>query len=984
MFLAESGGLLEGVGELEDGEILLVAADDLNADGESFGSEAGRHGGSRVTGGGDVPAGLHPIDVAGEFHAGDLGGVGRVDVEGRQLRGGENEILVLLKEGLETAPDPAVGGFGARDIGAGEALSFADLGREGVLESFGMLAQLAAVNGRGVPGAQQAEAGFGGGKIGLGLFDDAAERFEGGAMGVHHGADARVEGNATETPEPGDAHTFETAAEGQGKEFAGVVNGERVTGIGTGDGAEGEGEVGDGTRQASGCAQGGPGEGRFRIGYTADRRAEAGDVAEGGGVAEGASHVGTTGDGDEAAGQRDGGAAGRSAAGLRQIVGIAGGAEDPVEGLGPGAEFRGVGFAESNGAGQTHALDDEVVFGGDVILEERGAEGGTDAAGFHEVLVGNREAVKRAQLLFVSLFLVGGRSRGGGHLRYEGDDGVDLRVDAADLFEVFGEGLARRESAGADEAGHLDRAEEANRAGGSLGARSGGRQRCGAEGVERFAAAQIAHVCDGSIILTMSLTVEQLEPKAVWKHFAALAAIPRASEKEAAAREYVLNLARRLGLEAIQDDAGNVVVCKPARPGREAAIPAVIQGHLDMVCEKNEGTVHNFDTDPIRPVVDGDWLKAEGTTLGADNGVGVAAALAVMESGTVAHGPLEFVFTIDEESGLTGASRFSGGVLKSKYFFNLDNEEEFTLCIGCAGGVNSVARRKIARRPAPAGEGWRIKISGLAGGHSGVDIHRGRGNAVRILGRGLLAVMDRLPAAVADIQGGSKRNAIPREAFAVVVLDAAHERELQNVLAAYEAETKAELGSFDPGLKIAVEPAARPAQTIDQADAAAIAGMLASQHHGVLAMSPDIPGLVQTSTNLATVSTSGEKVEIATSQRSSIESSKRAAARMVATAFRFAGFEVEQSGDYPGWKPEPASDIVKMSQAVHESVFGKPAELIAMHAGLECGVIGEKYPGMQMISFGPQIVDVHSPSERIKISSVGPFYRLLTGVLERL
>ena len=482
----------------------------------------------------------------------------------------------------------------------------------------------------------------------------------------------------------------------------------------------------------------------------------------------------------------------------------------------------------------------------------------------------------------------------------------------------------------------------------------------------------------------MSTALDQLEPKAVWKHFAALAAIPRASEKEAAARNYVLAVAGRLNLESVQDSVGNLVVRKPARPGREAAVPAALQGHLDMVCEKNEGTVHNFDTDPIRLAVDGDWLKADGTTLGADNGVGVAAALAVMESDTVAHGPLEFVFTIDEESGLTGASKFPGGLLKSRYLLNLDNEEEYTLCIGCAGGVCSVARRKIARRPAPSAEAWRIKIAGLAGGHSGVDIHRGRGNALRILGRALLAVLDRLPVAVAEINGGSKQNAIPREAFAVVLLDSAHLPQLQSLLAAYAAEAQADLGAFDPGLRIAVEEAARPEQVIADADAALIARILSSQHHGVIAMSPDVPGLVQTSTNLAIVATRQDEVEIVTSQRSAIESSKRAAARMVATVFHFAGFAVEQSGDYPGWKPEPTSDIVRTAQAVHTDVLGRKPELIAMHAGLECGVIGEKYAGMQMISFGPHIVDVHSPSERIKISSVAPFYSLLTGLLERL
>ena len=483
----------------------------------------------------------------------------------------------------------------------------------------------------------------------------------------------------------------------------------------------------------------------------------------------------------------------------------------------------------------------------------------------------------------------------------------------------------------------------------------------------------------------MSTPVDHLEPQAIWKHFAALAAIPRASEREAAARTYVAGVAGGLGLECLQDATGNLIVRKPARPGRETAIPTALQGHLDMDCEKNAGTAHNFATDPIRLVVDGDWLKADGTTLGADNGIGVAAALAVMESETVAHGPLEFLFTVDEESGLTGASKFPARLLRSKYFLNLDNEEEDTLCIGCAGGVNSVARSRIARRVTPPGSAWQITISGLAGGHSGVDIHRGRGNALRFLGRALQVLRDTLTLHIAVIEGGSKRNAIPREAYAVVVLDPGNSAEsMKLVLATFEREARAELGSFDPGLHIGVESTARPGQTIASSDAARIVDMLAGQHHGVLAMNPEVPDLVQTSTNLATVSTGVGEVEIATSQRSSIDSGKRAAARMVATVFRMGGFEVELSGQYPGWKPEPESDIVRAALAAHQEILGRKPALIAMHAGLECGVIGEKHPGMQMISFGPHIVDVHSPSERVKISSVGPFYNFLTGFLERL
>jgi len=482
----------------------------------------------------------------------------------------------------------------------------------------------------------------------------------------------------------------------------------------------------------------------------------------------------------------------------------------------------------------------------------------------------------------------------------------------------------------------------------------------------------------------MQTALENLEPKALFRHFGALADIPRASEKEAAARNYVLILAASLRLENLCDRAGNVVVRKPARPGRGHAIPAALQCHLDMVCEKNEGTAHNFDTDPIRLVRDGDWLKADGTTLGADNGVGVAAALAMMESEDVAHGPLEFVFTVDEESGLTGASEFPEKLLRSDYFLNLDGEEEGTLCIGCAGGLNTVARRKVARRPALSGEGWRVRVTGLQGGHSGLDINKGRGNAVRILGRVLQILMDRLPLEVAEVKGGSKRNAIPREAFAMVVLGGAREPELRKLVAAAEAEIRSELGAFDPGLRITVEHAARPPQILADADARLVAGVLASLHHGALAMSPDVAGLVQTSTNLAIVSTGEDEVVIETNQRSSVASSKMDAARMVVNVLKLAGFEAEHSGGYPGWKPEPTSDIVRKAQAVHQEILGKTPELVAMHAGLECGVIGEKHPGMQMISFGPHIVDVHSPSERLKISSVEPFWRFLTGLLERL
>jgi dipeptidase D len=475
-----------------------------------------------------------------------------------------------------------------------------------------------------------------------------------------------------------------------------------------------------------------------------------------------------------------------------------------------------------------------------------------------------------------------------------------------------------------------------------------------------------------------------LQPEALWKHFDRLAAIPRASTKEAAAREYVLSLAKKHGLESVQDEVGNLVVRKPARPGREGAPMALLQGHLDMVCEKNEGTLHDFDVDPIKVIRDGDWLKADGTTLGSDNGVGVAAALAVLESNDIAHGPLEFVFTIDEETGLTGAAEFPGGLLKSRYFLNLDNEEKGTLCIGCSGGIKTTARRKVRRSPASAESAWRIKVSGLKGGHSGVDIQQGRGNAVRIIGGVLQGLVDTVAIEIAEINGGSAQNAIPREAAALVLVDGARESELKARVGKAEAGYKADLGGFDSGLQITLEKADRPTQVLDASDAKQTVALLASLHHGVLAMSPDVAGLVQTSTNLAIVNTKGDVVEVVTSQRSAIESSMLAAARMVATVCRLAGFEVEHTGKYPGWKPEPNSDIVRKLQEVHKKLFGEPAKLIAMHAGLECGVIGEKYPGMQMVSFGPTIVDPHSPNERVQISSVESFWNYLKLVLENL
>ena len=482
----------------------------------------------------------------------------------------------------------------------------------------------------------------------------------------------------------------------------------------------------------------------------------------------------------------------------------------------------------------------------------------------------------------------------------------------------------------------------------------------------------------------MSNVLQELEPKAIWNNFHEITQIPRASTKEQKAREWVLAKAKRKGLDVYQDKVGNIVIRKPAHKGRENAPTVVLQGHLDMVCEKNESVAHDFSKDPIRVVRKGEWLYADGTTLGSDNGIGVASALAVMESDDIQHGPLELVFTIDEETGLTGANRFPGGVLKGKYFLNLDGEEKGTLCIGCSGGVNTTARRKVKLRPAKAKAAYRVKVLGLKGGHSGVDIHLGRGNAIRVLGGVVQRLLDKLKVEVADLKGGSARNVIPREASAVVLADPKKEKELKKIVEQTAAEIRVDLGSFDPGVQISAEKTDRPKKALDAKDAQAVVGLLVAIPHGVLAMSPDVPGLVQNSTNLATVSVNKDRVEVGSSQRSAIESSRKAAAQMVATACRLAGFEVTHAGDYPGWKPEPQSEIVQKCKEVFKEVFGSETKLVAMHAGLECGVIGEKYPGMQLISFGPQIESPHSPNERVEIASVAEFWKYLKAVLERL
>jgi dipeptidase D len=476
--------------------------------------------------------------------------------------------------------------------------------------------------------------------------------------------------------------------------------------------------------------------------------------------------------------------------------------------------------------------------------------------------------------------------------------------------------------------------------------------------------------------------LDSLEPKALWSYFLELSKIPRGSKVEAEAAAWVADQAKALGCEVERDEVGNVIIRKKATPGKEGRPTVCLQAHVDMVCEQNEGTNHDFSKDPIQVWKDGDLLRAKGTTLGADNGIGVAAAMAVLASKDLAHGPIEALITIDEETGLTGANGLQPGRLKAKFLLNLDSEEEGFLTIGCAGGEDTIATRKLTRVAPPAGaRAYRLKVFGLKGGHSGIDINAGRGNAIRLLAQVLFAMQKEFGIALASIRGGNKRNAIPREASAMIFLDPAREQAFKATLALHEAHWRAALGAFDPGLHLSLE-AGEGTQALAAADVQALLGLLLATPHGVEAISPDIPGLVQTSTNMGVIETRDGELEVNMLTRSSIDASKSALSQRIAAVCGAAGFESHTTGGYPGWKPEPKASLVQIVQDVNQKVFGKPLEVMAIHAGLECGLIGEKYPGMEMVSFGPNMWDVHTPDEHVSVPSVANFWILLKAVLE--
>jgi len=469
----------------------------------------------------------------------------------------------------------------------------------------------------------------------------------------------------------------------------------------------------------------------------------------------------------------------------------------------------------------------------------------------------------------------------------------------------------------------------------------------------------------------MNQEILQLQPSNVWKYFYEICQIPHPSKKEEKIIAFILEIGKKLDLETLKDDVGNVLIRKPATHGKENITPVVFQSHVDMVCEKNKDVDFNFETDAIQPYIDGEWIKAKGTTLGADDGIGVAIALAILEDKTLEHGPIECLFTVDEETGLTGAFALKSGWLKGKMLLNLDSEDEGQFFIGCAGGKNTVAnidveKQKIPEKTSP----FLIRVKGLKGGHSGDDINKGLGNAVKLLNRVLYEGTFSYDMAISTIHAGNLHNAIAREGEAVVVIPDANKEAFIRYVKDLDKTIKNELKISDSGVEVCIEPTDMPTFIMDEFTQCDLVEALYACPHGVLAMSQDIENFVETSTNLASVKMKGNKIEIVTSQRSSIESKKEDACNMVASVFDLMNADVEHNDGYPGWTPNPNSEVLNLLKQSYVKLFNKEPLVLAIHAGLECGLIGEKYPDMDMISYGPTLRGVHSPDERLLIKTV--------------
>lgn len=480
----------------------------------------------------------------------------------------------------------------------------------------------------------------------------------------------------------------------------------------------------------------------------------------------------------------------------------------------------------------------------------------------------------------------------------------------------------------------------------------------------------------------MAKELANLYPERLWHYFGEILKIPRPSKKEEKIVEYLLNFGESFNLETLQDETGNILIRKKASPGKENLETVVLQSHMDMVCEKNADKIHDFENDPIEAYIEEGWVRAKGTTLGADDGIGIAAQLALLESTDIPHGPIECLFTVDEESGLTGAFGLKPGWLKGKILLNLDSEDDGQLFIGCAGGVDTVG--EIANHPEPAPEGWKwmkINVSGLTGGHSGDDIHKGRANAVKLLVRFLWNASRRFNIRIGKMDAGNLRNAIAREGFAEFCCAPGLLSEIHGYAKSFQDICRSEYKITEPDLKVECSEHDPNISVFELKMQEDLLNALYACPHGVYAWSSDIPDFVETSTNLASVKTDGNRVLITTSQRSSVESAKKDIRDMVASALLSGGADVEHSDGYPGWSPDPDSEIVRITSKSYRQLFSEEPKVLAIHAGLECGLIGSVYPEMDMISFGPTIKGAHSPDERLEIKTVAKFWDLLLDVL---
>jgi len=481
----------------------------------------------------------------------------------------------------------------------------------------------------------------------------------------------------------------------------------------------------------------------------------------------------------------------------------------------------------------------------------------------------------------------------------------------------------------------------------------------------------------------MSVAVRALEPRTLWNHFADLNAVPRPSKKEERVIAFMKSFGEELGLPTEVDHVGNVIIRKRASAGLEHKPTLILQSHLDMVHQKNNDTDFDFDNEGIRMLIEDGWVTADGTTLGADNGIGVAAIMAILSRDDIPHPAIEALFTIDEETGMTGALELKGGMLNGKILLNIDTEDDDELTIGCAGGIDINATREVAMEAAPADSlGFKIIVRGLSGGHSGMDIHKGLGNANKLMNR----VLDRLGSAVrlAHLDGGGLRNAIPRESVALVVVPNAMEAEFKSTLTTLQVELAAEHGTTDPNLELVCEPVTDDLRVVQRAFQESLITALYANPNGIYRMSPDIEGLVQTSNNTARVLLEDGQLTVLCLTRSSVESEKMDLARAIARNFESIGCSVECTGSYPGWTPNPKSAILTTMSGLYRELYKEEPRVNACHAGLECGILGTNYPEMELISFGPNIRGAHSPDEKCQISSVQKSWNFFLATLENI